>query len=440
MTKRTLLLFVTALTAVCAAAQVTLDGCKRMARDNYPAVRQYRLIEQSRDYTVANAAKGYLPQVSVTAGASMFTDLIDGKAGMGLNIGNELYSAGIQISQTIYDGGAIAAGKRTARAQAEVSRGQLDVTMYEINSRVEQLYFGILTLDERLKHNRLLQNDLEISGRTVTEMMAGGIANRSDLDAVSVERMKALQAESGLKASRRAYVRMLSALTGTPIHDSTALETPPLPEEQPADAAANRRPELDYYNARGRLLDERRRSLDAALMPRLGAFGTGMYHNKVMSRMSNSLFAAGVSLSWNIGALYTRQNDIRKIDTERRRTESERETFLFNSRLQSENANGLIDNLRQQIALDDSIIALREAIRDKAETKVKNGTETVNEMLRDINAVSEARQAKAIHEIELVKEIYNLKNINNNRHEDNTTDNAPRSRRNHSLRRRRQGV
>lgn len=42
-----------------------------------------------------------------------------------------------------------------------------------------------------------------------------------------------------------------------------------------------------------------------------------------------------------------------------------------------------------------------------------NGTETVNEMLRDINAVSEAKLAKAFHEIQLLQETYKLKNINN---------------------------
>ena len=37
------------------AQSLTLEECKQMAHDNYPAVKQYDLIELSRDYTLENA-------------------------------------------------------------------------------------------------------------------------------------------------------------------------------------------------------------------------------------------------------------------------------------------------------------------------------------------------------------------------------------------------
>jgi kynurenine formamidase len=75
--------------------------------------------------------------------------------------------------------------------------------------------------------------------------------------------------------------------------------------------------------------------------------------------------------------------------------------------------NGKIKDLQQQIEQDKQIIALREGIYGKSIKKVENGTETTNEMVRDINAVNQARQQKAVHEILLLQEIYQLKNINN---------------------------
>lgn len=396
-------------------AQLTLDDCHRMAHDNYPAIRQYSLIAQSRDYTVANAAKGFLPSIKVSASAYAFTDIMNLPAQMTTATGdmkNDLLNASVQVDQTIYDGGAISAKKRITKAQADVDKGMLDVTMYDINSRIDQLFFGILTIDEQIKQNLLLQNDLSLSRKTVDGMMKGGIANQSDVDAVEVEQIKARQNEGSLRTNRRAYTTMLGTFIGKQIGDETTLQRPE--QTDYTLASPSNRPELNYYTAQSRLLDAQKSSLDAQLKPRLSAFALGMYHNTVSSLMHNSLFAAGVTLSWNIAPLYTRKNDLRNIALQRQKIESNRATFLFNTSLQNQNTNGEIDDLKQQITQDDRIITLRENIHSKSVKKVENGTETVNEMLRDVNAVSEARQQKALHELQLLQQIYNLKNINNN--------------------------
>ena len=400
------------------AQTLTLDACRQEARDNYPAIRRYSLIEQSRDFTLSNAQKGWLPKVSATAGGFVFTDIVDVPAPMSAMTGdmkNHLLTAGVQVSQTLYDGGAIAAQRRVARAQADVQREQLNVLLYDINDRVQQLFFGILTLDEQIRQNLLLQDDLQLSRKTVESMMRGGIANQTDVDAVSVQQVTARQQEGTLRASRHAYLRMLGTFIGRELSDDTVLERPVVSGASAYGAVQqNHRPELAFYESQAHLLELQKRQFDSQLMPRLSAFGMGMYHSRMMSMLNNGMLAAGLTLNWNIGALYTRKNDKAKLDVQRQDIESQRETFLFNTRLQNENSNGIIRSLQQQIAQDDEIIRLRENIRSKSEKKVQLGTETVNEMLRDVNAVSEARQAKALHEILLLKEIYNLKNINNN--------------------------
>lgn len=413
MTNRTLLATVTALLSLSVSAQVTLDECKTSARDNYPAVKQYRLIELSRDYTMDNASKAWLPKVSVAAGAVAMTDIMENTvAGTAADVSNEIYGAMFQVNQTIYDGGTTAARKRVTRAEADVEKGRLDVTMYDINSRVEEIFFGILTIDEKLKQIQLLQNDLELSMRTVNGMINGGLANQSDKDAIKVEQLKASQQESSLTTSRAAYVRMLAAFTGKDMSADAQFEKPETTTPAP-ETITNRRPELEYYSARLRLLDEQRQTLDTKLRPQISFFGAAVYHNRINDLLKNGTLAAGVTLSWNIGALYTRKNDIRNIETQKLQTESQRETFLLNTRMQNENSYGNINGLKKQIALDDEIITLRENIRQTTEKKVENGTETVNELLRHINAVSEARQTKAMHEIVLIRELYSLRHTNN---------------------------
>ena len=392
---------------------LSLNEARSMARDNYPAIRQYRMIEQSRDFTLDNVMKGWLPQVSLSAGAYGFTDILRSDQRMeqaGMDMNNFIANASVMIKQSVYDGGQIAARKKVVWAESQVQKQQLDVSMYAINEQVDQLFFGILLLDEQLKQNALLQKDLATSEQTIRSMMTGGIANQTDLDAILVERLKVEQQKESLLASRQAYLRMLGVFVGKDL--VAAAETLEKPAQGYVRANVNR-PELKYYASQNLLLDAQRKQLNTQLRPTVGIFGMGMVHSKMSDMLNNGMMVAGVSVSWNIGALYTRKNDIRKIEVQRQINDSQREVFLFNNRLQNEETNGAIASLKRQIEKDEEIVRLRENIRGKSDRKVELGTKSVNELVSDINAVSLARAQKAMHEIQLLKEIYRQKNINN---------------------------
>ena len=396
-----------------AAHAFSLNEARSMARNNYPAIRQYRMIEQSRDFTLDNVMKGWLPQVSISAGAYGFTDILKSDQRMeqmGMDMNNFMANASVMIKQSVYDGGQIAARKKVVWAESQVQKQQLDVSMYAINEQVDQLFFSILLLDEQLEQNALLQKDLATSEQTIRSMMIGGIANQTDLDAILVERLKAEQQNESLLASRQSYLRMLGVFVGKDL--SAAAETLEKPAQGYVRANVNR-PELKYYASQNLLLDAQRKQLNTQLRPTVGIFGMGMVHSKMSDMLNNGMMVAGVSVSWNIGALYTRKNDIRKIEVQRQINDSQREVFLFNNRLQNEEANGAIASLKRQIEKDEEIVRLRENIRGKSDRKVELGTKSVNELVSDINAVSLARAQKAMHEIQLLKEIYRQKNINN---------------------------
>lgn len=359
--------------------------------------------------------KAFLPEVKFSFGANGFTDPINSSPktdamGMG-DMKNYLLNGSIQISQLIYDGGAISAQRRLTKAQAEADKKQLDVRLYEINQRVDQLYFGILMIDEQSKQLKLLQKDLTLSLNTVQSLMNGGLANQSDVDAVKVEQLRAAQQESSLRTSRKSYIQMLGLFIGKALDEKTTLEKPTsLPLSKPQGVL---RPELSYYAAQQNLLDTQRKSLTARLLPQLSAFAMGMYHNKVLDMMKPAMLAGGITLSWKISPFYTRKNDLRSIETKKSMINQERETFLFNIHLQNEKEQSVVEDLREKLKQDDEIIRLRENIHNVSVTKVQNGIQTINEMLRDVNAVNEARQQKSIHEIQLLEAMYQLKNINN---------------------------
>lgn len=413
--KRIGLLFVLMGWALLGKAQLTLEECYERAEANYPLIKQYGLVEQSREFNLSNASKGYLPQIGLSAGAYAFTDILDMPAQLGQVAGgmeNHLLSASVTVNQSIYDGGAIAVRRGLAKAEAEVEKGQVEVSMYDVRQRIDQFYFGVLSIEEQLKQTLLLEDDLKLSLQTVEGLMRGGLANQSDVDAVRVEQIKANQRVGSLRTLKRTYLLLLGTFINQKLGEETTLVKPAASGSE-LDRN-NYRPELNLYTAQSQLLDAQKRMLDAQLRPKLGAFATGMLHSKVTDIVNSGLLLGGISLSWNLGALYTRKTDLQKLELQRRQIGVTRETFLFNTQLQSESSDGVIQDLKAQLAQDAEIVTLREGIRDRAQRRVENGIETVNEMLREINAVSEARQTQALHEIQLLQEIYRMKHLYNN--------------------------
>ena len=393
-------------------ATLTLEQCRRLAHDNYPAVRQYGLLDQSREFTLSNIAKGWLPRVGVTASAMAFTDIVDGSSPLvkasGIDVKNYLLGGMVSMQQNVYDGGQIAAEKNMARAQTEMQRRRLDMELYDLNERVEQLYFSVLLLDRKLQLNTLLTADLEVASRTVQSMMKGGTANAGDLETLQIQQLSASQQRDALEAQRQSCVEMLGMFIGS---RPDSLVAPAAEATSSGRQSATESPTLSYYSAQGALLDAQKRKLDAKLMPTLSVFATGALHNSVTPLVNDAFLAGGLTLKWNIGALYTRKNDLKKLAVQRQQNDAQRETFLFNNRLQQQSTGGTVLALQRQIARDSDIVRLQEQQLQRSRRRVEAGTESVNEMARTINALATAREQKALHEIQLTEERCRLQTI-----------------------------
>ena len=308
------------LAATWAQAQLTLDECQRGAQANYPLVRQYGLIEKAREYDLSNAGKGYLPQFSLSGKATYQSDITELPVEIpGVNIKTapkDQYQVMLELQQTIWDGGDIRNRKRLTRAASDVDMEKQHVDMYALNDRINQLFFGILLLDEQLKQNQLLQDDLGRTHKQVSNYIINGIATQSDLDAVSVEQLNTKQRRIELETSRQAYINMLSAFIGKEIPAGTILQKPVPEDSDGMGTGINNRPELRLFDAQGEQLRVQETMLNVRLMPRFGLFVQGAYGNPGLNMLKdefNAFYMAGVRMSWNFGSLYTLKNDRRRI-------------------------------------------------------------------------------------------------------------------------------
>ena len=97
---------------------ITLNDCYQLSRENYPTIQKLDLLSKSEAYTLANANRAYLPQVSILGQAtyqSEVTDLSKSVAGVlplppniSLpTIDKEQYKVVGEVSQLLYGGRAI---------------------------------------------------------------------------------------------------------------------------------------------------------------------------------------------------------------------------------------------------------------------------------------------------------------------------------------------
>lgn len=408
--------------AISAQAQHTLslDECQKKAKDNYPLIKQYNLIKESERFNLENASKSYLPQITFNAQATYQSDVtklpID-LPQLGIDIptmSKDQYKTTVDVNQIIWDGGQISAKQHIIKANSKVDQQNVEVNLYQIREKVNQLYFGVLSIDKQIEILQLNIENLQSTLNFVEASFHNGTAMQSDVDAIQAEILNIKQKVTEAQSTRKAYTDMLSIFIKEKITDNTQL-SPPLAELN--IAATNTRPELLLYSNQIALLDKQESAISAKNMPNIGVFAQGGYGRPGLNMLEDQfkLFAiGGVKLTWNFGNLYTKKNEKKIIETQRLMVKNQEETFLFNNDLQSSQALNEVQKYKELLKTDSQIIDLRERVKVAGESKYKNGVYTVNDLIKDINAENTARQTRSLHEVEYLFSIYNYNNIKGN--------------------------
>ncbi|HOL01063.1 MAG TPA: TolC family protein [Paludibacteraceae bacterium] len=405
-----------------------LDTCQKKAKNNYPLLKQYGLIEKTADYNLSNANKAYLPQVSLLAKATYQSDVtaIPENLGQVLTqlsgqpvsfpvLSKDQYQAALEVNQLVWDGGVVNAQKKMIKASSEAEKQKLEVDLYALNDRINNLFFGVMLIKEQLNVNRILQDELASNYQRMQSYLKNGLIQQADLDAVKVEQINAAQQETDLKSVLKSYCQMLSVFTGLQVNENTELEKPLLPIVN--ENIQNKRPELSLFDSQKNLLESQKKTIVAGNLPKIGLFIQGGYGRPGFDFFNNdftSFYIGGVRLSWNISGFYTQKNELKKIETGQKNVDIMKETFLFNTNLLTTQQLNEIDKLRSTLKNDEEIILLRNNIKKAAEAKFQNGTITATDLLREINAENIARQTRTLHEIQLYMAVYQLKNTTNN--------------------------
>ncbi len=419
--KRIFLLLFTMLSVLGVHAQ-SLDECRRLAREHYPEIRQYDLISKTEQYNISNAARAWIPQIILSGQATyqsatptypeVLNDMI-ASYGMDMSgIRKDQYKVAIDVSQNIWDGGMSKANRKIAETEAMEQRSRLDVSLYDLQSRVDNIYFGILLLDESTTQTETMINVLESNLNRIRVFYNNGVAMQSDVDAIEAELLSAKQTLGQIKASRDSYRRMLEIFIGQPL-SSEKLERPETREVLSRNSA---RPELSLLDAQSNKISAQRKAITASLMPQFSAFAQGYYGYPGMDMFKSMVTPewtlngiVGVRMMWNIGAFYTKKNNFNKLDIAEQQIAIQRDVFLLNTQMQTTQDDGEIARMRSALEDDNRIVELRRSVRMAAESKLNNGVIDATDLLRKIADETTANLNRSTHEIELLQAIYRLK-------------------------------
>lgn len=395
---------------------LTIDSCYALAKQNYPLTKQFDLIEKSKEYSISNANKAYLPQVSVTAIGAY----LDGMPSISLP-GSEAKDQNFQfvgiaqLNQTLWDGGATRTQKHVINATAEVDKSNLEISLQSLRDRVNQVYFGVLVIDEQVRQLEILNENLLRSLKKIQLSKDNGLAFQSDVDEVKAEVLNIEQKRIEFSYTRKGYVSMLSLLIGRPLGQNIQLEIPVSLESY--TSLGNNRAELKLYTNQRRLLEAKSTFNTVNNMPKVSLMGVGLMIQPGVgfgASTFNHLTLAGLSVSWNTGNLYKTSNNKQLDKIQYDVISSQQETFEFNTTLQLKQASDEIEKQQAILSKDNEIVALKENITKSYQLKYDNGIASVNDLLTSLNRENEAKSNQTLHNVQLLLSIYNYKTISGN--------------------------
>lgn len=409
-----LVIAVALLTHHCSPAQnaktLTIEACYQLAEKHYPLIRQYALIENAREYSVANAAKGYLPQIQLAGQMSYQSDVT--RVPIALPniqlpvLSKDQYKIYGEVLQPVSDlFTTVKYQKELAEANAEIEKQKLATDLYALKERINQLYFSILLIDEQLAQTDILKKDIQAGLNKSRIAVEQGVTLRRNLDLLQVEMLNVDQRAIELKGTRQGYSNMLAQFIGAAVNESLSLEKP-----VDVDLSDNiRRPELKLFQTQQHTYDIQSKLIRNTTVPRISIFLQGGYGKPGLDMLKNKFdtyYIGGIRFQWNISGFYTYKPEKQLLSIRRHTLDIQKENFLFNTQLALIQQNSEITKIRQLIQSDQEIISLRESIRRSAQNQLEYGTSTVNDYLSYLHAEDQARQNLVLHEIQLLMARY----------------------------------
>ena len=418
MRKTILLIFLGFITLPTIAQDVLhLKDCYELAINNYPLIKQKALIKRVEKNRLEQLEKRFLPTVNMNLQAGYQSDvttlLIDDASANGMslpNISKDQYRTNLDIQQLIWDGGIKREQKKLESLDRQISEQELDVELYKIKDRVNQLFFNNLLLEKQLLILSLSKKTLVNNIEALNHVIAQGMALESDANVLSAEVISIDQQITGLKHNRISILKVLGFYIGKELDENQKFEF--IDHEQNFRSLQIDRPEIRSFELNREKQKVAILQLEASKKPILSGSGQLGYGRPVLNMLSNKFdayYKVGLNLSWKLWDWNKKNKDQKLLGIRSEMITANQKTFEHNVWIKNQQNNSEVNKLEEFLLQDQEIIQLRINIRAIAESKLKKGSLTSADYLTEFNKETQSKLNYEYHKIQLALAKYNLK-------------------------------
>ena len=399
------------------AQEVTINQVYQWAKENYPVFQQKELLKQRTKLQINSTRKAYLPNVSLNGQATYQTDVTKIPFQLpNMPIGEmskDQYKIVGEVKQLIYDGGEIQNKVEQLQLQELLQAQEVEINLYNLRTRISDLYFGILLIDKHLIQRTYLEENIQTALDKAEVALENGITFKSSVNELKAELINSQQQRIDIAYNRKSLLTMLSELTGQSLNESTVFLMPQIS----AMEFENQRPELELLDLRKQLLETEKKKIEQHWHPQVSAFVQGGYGRPGLNMLDDDFQAfaiGGVRFIMPLRGFYTIKNEIEMLKIQSDWLDTEKDTFLLNTKISEEKEKSEVEKYEKMIEKDREIIDLRKDVLASAEAQLQNGVITSHEYINKLNATYLAEITRDLHEIQKLKAYYQQQIITGN--------------------------
>ena len=413
--KRILVILITLFPiAIVSQQTVTLQECYELAAVNYPLAKQSQLLDTQNQLEQDVISKAKLPQLNLDAQATYQSDVIEAPIpNAGIKPPNkDQYRATLSVNQLIYNGGATDASLNLKLAQLKSKQKQVEVNLYQLKQKINQLYFSILLSQEIDVLLKAKQDQLQAKLNEVKSGITYGALLPASDKVLEAELLKLRQQFTEVESNKVVLIETLSQMISQPLNKDTTFQNPLV--ETDLKTALNR-PELELFQFKKEEIESNEALVAKQNSPKLLGFATGGYGNPGLNILDNSFqpfYTVGVKLNWNVFDWNSNKKQRESLSINKDIIEIETETFKLNTTIELNQQQKEIDKIESFIVSDMEIIKLRREVLKAADSQLKNGVITSSAYITELTNLFEDENTLVQHKIQLqlAKANYNIIN------------------------------
>lgn len=387
----------------------TLKDCYKTAYENYPNAKQKSYYRSINNLKLDNIGVNYLPQISFKGQATYQSDVtmlsIPIPNFKPAELSKDQYKLTLDVRQLLYDGGNTTSLKTTESKQADVDEQKVEVDLFTLKQKINDLYFSILLLQEKKKVNEVLVSDLKSRIAETESRIKNETVTVNNLYILQAQMLQTEQDIQNIDNDKTGSLKMLGELIGSKISESTVLEKPEL-QSFSYNNDFSSRPEYKLFEYQKEQLNSYTDVVNSRILPKVSAFGQGGYGRPGLNMLDNSFkpyYMVGLNLTWNPVNWNSDNNEKQIYQINQKIVDSQKETFDKNVKVSLEKYKSDIEKYEDLIKKDEQLISLRENIVAVTYSQLQNGTITSTVYLTELNNKTQSQLMLETHKVQLLQ-------------------------------------